>query len=121
MIRRDEIPIYSAELAITAAYAALLQRLGRRYEPDWTWLTVLIGVVISAAPAMALARRDHPSWRDYERRTIAGFVTSGLIIIGWQLWQFAERRGRQRGYALARRIPEHSDHADPAPPLEPTP
>lgn len=119
MIRRDELPVYGAELAATAAYAAILQRLNRRYEPDWTWLTVMIGVVISAAPAMALAREDNPAWRDYERRTIAGFLTSGTIIIGWQLWQFAERRGRQRGYTLARRItPEHTTHADPASPLE---
>lgn len=122
MIRRDELPIFGAELAATAVYAAILQRLNRRYEPDWTWLTVMIGVIISASPAMLLAREDNPSWQDYERRTITGFVTSGIIIIGWQLWQFAERLGRQRGYVLARRItPEAPTHADPAPPLESAP
>ena len=73
MIRRDETGTYLAELAVTAAYAAILERLQRRYEPDYTWVTVMIGVIISAAPAMHLARVDkQTTWPDYERRAIAG-------------------------------------------------
>jgi hypothetical protein len=120
MIRRDEAATFAAELVTTAAYAAILQKLNREYEPDWTWLTVVIGVVISTAPTITLARTDPAtSWPDYERRTIAGFLTSGLIIIGWQLWQHAERKGHRRGYDMARRIlPESYDDADPTSPLE---
>ena len=119
MIRRDEAATYAAELVTTAAYAAILEHLGRRYEPDWTWLTVVIGTIISTAPAITLARIDQrTSWPDYERRIVAGFLTSGSIIIGWQLWQYAERRGHRRGYAMACRITEAQGYADPTAPLE---
>ena len=116
MIRRHEAATYAVELAVTAGYAAILQRLNRRYEPDYTWVTVMIGVIISAGPPITLARTDpETTWADYERRTVAGFLTSGLIIIGWQLWQ---RRGRASGYAIACRISPEVTDADPATPLE---
>jgi len=119
MIRRDEAATYAVEVITTAAYAAILQRLNRRYEPDWTWVTVVIGTIISAAPAIVLARTDPAtSWPDYERRTLAGFLASGAIIIGWQLWQHAERRGRASGYAIASRITPEAYDADPTTPLE---
>ena len=112
MIRRDEAAAYAAELAATALYAAVLQRLNRRYEPDWTWLTVVLGTIISVIPAIALARRDPAtSWPDYERRVAAGFCASGLIIIGWQLWQQACRQGRAEGFDLARRL-SYGEHDD---------
>jgi drug/metabolite transporter (DMT)-like permease len=118
MIRRDEAVIYTVELAATTAFAIILNKLDRKYEPDWTWLVVMIGVIISAAPSMILARRDPTTtWEDYERRALAGFCTSGLIIIAWQLFQYAERRGSWNGYELARLILENR-YADPTPPLE---
>jgi hypothetical protein len=119
MIRRDEAVTYTAELAVTTAFAIILNKLDRKYEPDWTWLVVMIGVIISAAPSMTLARCDPATtWEDYERRALAGFCTSGLIIIVWQLLQYAERRGVWNGYVIASRITEER-YADPTPPLEP--
>jgi hypothetical protein len=118
MIRRDEAVIFTAELAVITAFAIILNKLDRKYEPDWTWLVVMIGVIISATPTMTLARRDPATtWEDYERRSLAGFCTSGLIIIVWQLCQYAERRGSWHGYVLARRILENR-YADPTAPLE---
>lgn len=122
MIRRDEAAAYAAELAVTGAYAAVLHRLNRRYEPDWTWLTVMIGVVISTVPARHLARITPTSWRDYERRVLVGFLVSGAVIIPWQLWLATLRAGRKQGYALAARTssPQEYTDADPAAPLEPS-
>lgn len=122
MIRPPETPVYALELLASAAYAAFLQGLKRKYEPDWTWLTVAGGVVLSMLPVMHLARTQPGSWRDYERRAVAGFCTSGVIIIGWQLWQAAVRQGRSQGYALAHRTtPQEPTDAHPAPPLDSTP
>jgi hypothetical protein len=59
---------------------------------------VLAGVVISSAPAIALARTDPASWQRYEARVLAGFLISGAIIIPWQVWLAAYRWGQERGY-----------------------
>lgn len=120
MIRTTEAPVYAAELVASVAYATFLQACDRKYEPDWTWLTVVGGVLISSAPAILLARYDPPTWRDYERRVIAGFLTSGVIIVGWQLWDQAKRRGRTEGYVLARRThaPQEREDAHPTPPMD---
>lgn len=116
MIRRDEIPVYAAQFAATAAYVAALEWLGHASRPDWAWVGPLAGVAIAAAPAVALARRDDDgepdkkkkaTWRTYERRALAGLTVVGSVVAGWQLWHCGARRGQRLGYELARRILEH--------------
>lgn len=107
--------VFVAEFAASVGYACWLQSMRRRYEPDWTWLTVMGGVVLSAAPAQILARVLPGTWRDYERRIVVGFCVSAGAIIPWQLWQMAKRIGEEQ--ATRQQIGEV--HADGTKPLEP--
>jgi magnesium-transporting ATPase (P-type) len=92
-----EIAAYAAELAATVAYATILHHKGPREHPDHTWKLVMIGVIISSAPAIALARHEPPpTWQRYERRVAAGFLLSAAVIVPWQLWLTAERQGELR-------------------------
>jgi hypothetical protein len=120
MIYPDEAPVFAAELAATAAYATFLQHLkdtDRDYDPDYTWVSVAGGVLISTLPAMVLARVAGCDWRAYERRVIVGFFVSALVIVPWQLWQHAMRKGRNEGLQI-RRIIGAPHHADRTPPLD---
>jgi hypothetical protein len=96
-----EIAAYITEIAVTTAFARYLHLQDRRYEPDWTWATVMAGVIISSAPAIALARLDPACWRRYEGRVLAGFLLSAAIIVPWQVWLAAYRWGTERGYRWA--------------------
>lgn len=119
MIYPDEAPAFAAELAASAVYAAALQRLkdtGHDYDPNYTWVAVLGGVILSTLPAIALARVAGCDWRAYERRVIVGFCTSALVIIPWQLWQHAKRKGRSEGLQIRRRT--GAPHAHRTPPLD---
>jgi hypothetical protein len=93
-----EVATYIAEAATTVAFARHLHLQERRYEPDWTWLTVAVGVVLSSVPAIVLARIDPSCWRRYEGRVLAGFLISGAVIIPWQVWLAAYRWGQEQGY-----------------------
>jgi hypothetical protein len=116
MIRRNEAVAFAVEGLAASLYVTWLDL--RRHQPDYLWLVVLIGIIISAGPAIILARRSPPpSWPDYERRLAAGVSVSGIIIAGWQIRQCAHRQGRRDGYALARRLERGSD-ANHAPPME---
>ena len=35
---------YAATFVLCSLYAVVLERLGKAYEPRWTWLTVVVGV-----------------------------------------------------------------------------
>lgn len=110
-----EIAAYAAELAAFVAYVTALHAAGPREHPDHTWKLVMAGVALSSAPAIALARLDPaPDWRRYERRVAAGFLLSAAVVVPWQLWLTAERRGELRQHARhARSAPD-----DPKAPME---
>jgi hypothetical protein len=98
MIYPDEAPVFAAELAASIAYAAGLQHLkdtNRDYDPDFTWVAVAGGVIISCLPAFVLARIAGGDGGAYERRIVLGFCTSALAIVPWQLWQQAKRKGQE--------------------------
>lgn len=99
--RAAELTAYSIEIAAVVAFARYLHLQNRRYEPDWTWATVMAGVILSSAPAIALARLDPTDWRRYEGRVAVGFLVSAAVIIPWQLWLMAYRWGQDRGYRWA--------------------
>lgn len=106
--------IFAMEFVTSAAYAALLHRIRDVYEPNGTWMTVVAGTILSCAPAQLLARLvPDPTWKEYERWIIRGFVTSGIPIITWQLWLVAWRIGQAHGYE------RRPSYAHPTPPVEP--
>jgi len=106
--------VFGAEALVSIGYTALLHRTRDRYEPNWTWLTVVGGTILSTTPAITLARQRHTRhWRDYERDMIAGFCVSGAVIIAWQLWLVAQRLGQHDGYTR-----RGIHHANPTTPLE---
>lgn len=92
-----EIAAYAAELATTATFATILHITGPKEAPEHTWKLVMLGVIISSAPAIALARLEPaPTWQRYERRVLAGFLLSAAVIVPWQLWLAAVRKGELR-------------------------
>lgn len=105
--------LYQIEFAVSCLFVAILHRIRSRYEPDWTWLTVVAGTIISTAPAMLAARRHPADWRSYERRMITGFVISGSVVIPWQILLVVRRWRQQRGYVLAK----DATHGDATAPL----
>lgn len=118
MIYEEEAPVFAVELAASTAYAVLLQHLKdteRDYDPNYTWVAVAGGVVISTLPAFVLARTAGCDWKAYERRIVVGFLTSALIIVPWQLWQHAKRKGRSEGLAIRQRTgaPHHANGTAP--------
>jgi hypothetical protein len=69
-------------------YAWFLERYKDRFEPNWTWVWVVLGVVgcVSAARAET-AQQPGATWEDYERNLVRSFSVSGAVIIAWQLWR----------------------------------
>ncbi|KAB8140735.1 hypothetical protein F8S13_22270 [Chloroflexia bacterium SDU3-3] len=93
-----DLLLYLALALLASAYAALLQRIQRLYDPDFTWLTVVVGVGFTlAGVALRLVVGGLPplsgkalAWWVVGRYAGA-FLASGLPIIGWQLWQLRRR------------------------------
>lgn len=111
-ISATELATYAAELAAAATYATILHVRGPREHPNTTWKLVMLGVILSSAPAIALARLEPaPTWQRYERRVAAGFLVSASVIVPWQLWLAAERRGELREHG-------RSAQYDPSPTVE---
>ena len=107
-----EAALFAAEAVAAASFVAVLHVLGPREHPNTTWKLVMMGVVISAAPAIALARIEPaPSWQRYEARALAGFFVSAAFVVPWQLLLAAERRGEIREY-------QRNCRYDPTTPLE---
>jgi hypothetical protein len=93
-ISAAEVAAFAAEIATTIAYTTILHIRGPREHPDTTWKLVMLGVIISSAPAIALARTEpEPTWRRYECRVALGFLLSAAVVVPWQLLLSAERRG----------------------------
>jgi hypothetical protein len=85
--------LYAAQLCTGILYAAVLEYgLQRRYEPRWTWITVVIGTALvgllvalrlALAPAPDLAGSDLAWWVWW--LVAWSFVSSGSPIIVWQV------------------------------------
>lgn len=73
--------------AATALYAAVLSRFPKR-DPDFTWLTVAIGVAIClAAPAIDQRQNGPLTSELYEWRVWQAFLIGGAPIVIWQISQ----------------------------------
>ncbi|MEI7644595.1 MAG: hypothetical protein WCJ55_09985 [Chloroflexales bacterium] len=103
-------------MGLSAAYAALLSGLERRYpiKPDHTWAEVAGGVVISLMPIALEARRNTKlDWRTYETAIWLSFFASGVPIILWQLGEAMLRQLellRYTGSRERRRIGCYADN-----------
>ena len=87
--------IYSALFLAAALYAALLASLRHVWEPDLTWLEVVIGVALCLAAPYADRQQNGPYTSEvYEQRVWLAFVVGGLPIVAWQLGQSVRARLR---------------------------
>lgn len=87
--------IYGALFCATALYAALLAYLRHIWEPDLTWLEVVIGVALCLLAPYADQRQNGPLTSElYEQRVWQCFLIGGLPIIIWQLGQSVRARLR---------------------------
>lgn len=88
-------------LALAASlYAYVLERLQKRYEPDLTWLTVVIGNSIIVAALAVLAALGEMAWSAVVL-VLAANAVAGLPIICWQLWQMFRRMQQRLELATA--------------------
>ena len=93
------LQIYIALLTATTVYAVLLAVLRHLWEPDLTWLEVVVGTALCLAAPYADRQLNGPLTSElYEQRVWAAFLIGGAPIIIWQLAQSvnAWRRIRRR-------------------------
>lgn len=87
--------IYTALFAATTLYAATLAWLRHIWEPDLTWLEVVIGTALCLAAPYADQRLNGPLTSEaYEARVWLAFLIGGLPIVIWQLGQSVRARLR---------------------------
>lgn len=99
------LQIYSALFLAATLYAALLASLRHVWEPDLTWLEVMIGVTLCLIAPFADQRANGPLTSEvYEQRVWLAFVVGGLPIVAWQLGQSVRAWRR-----VARRIRGNHD------------
>lgn len=85
--------IYCVLFAATTLYAALLARLRHIWEPDLTWLEVVIGVTLCLLAPYADQRLNGPLMSElYEARVWLAFIVGGLPIVAWQIGQSVRAR-----------------------------
>lgn len=113
-----EIAFYVGAAASAAIYAAILERIGREnYEPDYTVVTVMIGVALTGgwvalrllAPLPDLPPQALAWW--VWRLMFWMFVATGLPITLWQVWQARRRLQALAAYLIGVR---HGHETDPA-------
>jgi len=98
--------IYSYLFAVTTAYAVLLAWLKHLWEPDLTWLEVIIGVALClAAPALDQRHNGPLTSEMYEQRVWLAFVVGGLPIVAWSIGKSVRAR-----LQAEQRIRDHYDN-----------
>jgi hypothetical protein len=93
----DVAAILFLAFALGEAYSYVLRPLQHVYNPHWTWVTVVIGVVLTWIPYVALAWRGYIAW-EAVWWFVAVFTSTGEGILRWQLGQLRDlfRRGREK-------------------------
>lgn len=80
--------IYAYLLAVTTLYAVLLSLFRHIWEPDLTWLEVVIGTALCLLAPSLDQRLNGPLTSEiYEQRVWLAFVIGGAPIVIWQLGQ----------------------------------
>ncbi len=96
----NQFGIDLAQLLLVSGYAALLDRYKHRWEPEWTWVEVVVGNSLClAAAALRTRTRRSRSWRGYEHDVARSFAIGGLPIIAWRVLRTVTMH--RRGYELA--------------------
>lgn len=81
-----ETLVFALLFTTTALYAAVLARFKHLWEPDYTWLEVVVGCVfVLAAPAVLWRMMPGAGVGDYERWVWVAFVVGGGPIILWRI------------------------------------
>lgn len=94
------ILIYTLLLLTTTLYALILDRHKERWEPDWTWAEVAIGILLClTAPATTARLTPGHTWASYETHVIAAFIVGGTPIILWRLHRTLWMREQALHYA----------------------
>jgi hypothetical protein len=108
----DEVPAYVALLCVTTIYALILFAwLKRRYEPDLTWLEVVIGVLLCMAVPVWLARQGRTyTWQEYEARVFIAFIVGGFPIIAGATLH--SRHAADAAISEARSLMKDQEHGD---------
>src|SRR5512138_186127 len=78
--------IYSYLFAVATIYAALLAAFKHYWEPDLTWLEVIVGVGLCLLAPYLDQRWNGPLTSElYEQRVWVAFVVGGFPVVVWQL------------------------------------
>jgi hypothetical protein len=78
--------IYCYLFAAATLYAVVLARLKHLWEPDLTWLEVVIGIVMCLLAPYADQRWHGPLTSEaYEQRVWLAFVVGGIPIVIWRV------------------------------------
>jgi hypothetical protein len=103
--------IYTTLLMTTTLYAALLAWLKHLWEPDFTWLEVIIGVAIClAAPAIDQRQNGPLTSELYEWRVWQCFIVGGTPIVIWRV-AASIRAWKRIGQHILRNHGNTTDHA----------
>lgn len=118
------IDTYILLFVVTTIYAGLLAWKKHVWEPDFTWLEVIIGVVICLAAPAADVRVNGPYTAEaYEARVWLAFVVGGAPIVIWSIartvraWRRISQRiwrrdGESSATTLARECRGRAAHDD---------
>ena len=80
------LQIYTALFVATSLYAFALAWLKHLWEPDLTWLEVVVGVAICLLAPYIDQRQNGPLTSDvYEARVWMAFVVGGIPIVVWRV------------------------------------
>lgn len=80
------LQIYAALFLATSLYAVVLARLKHLWEPDLTWLEVVIGVAMCLLAPYADQRLHGPLISElYEQRVWLAFLVGGTPIVIWRV------------------------------------
>jgi hypothetical protein len=106
------LTIYSYLFAATALYAVILAHFRRLWEPDLTWLEVVVGTALCLTAPYVDQRYNGPLTSElYEQRVWIAFLVGGTPIVAWQLGQSV--RARLRVERLLGNHGNTSDHTAP--------
>lgn len=94
LIRLDVIAILLGAVVTSTIYAAFLNRIQERYTPNWTWLTVVGGTVLTWGWYAALCWRGVLPW-SAAQWFVYLYLATGAPIIAWQLGQWEDRRRKK--------------------------
>jgi multisubunit Na+/H+ antiporter MnhE subunit len=85
--------IYCYLFAGATTYAVLLAYFRHFWEPDLTWLEVIVGVMLCLIAPYADQRANGPLTSElYEQRVWLAFVIGGLPIVLWQIGKSTRAR-----------------------------